>query len=138
MNITRHEHVRYMAKWTPLLIGLYLVQAYLYARFAPAHLSTDVNLLLGIGLSFIILSYNFYDYHHKIILKPNYIEVRFDVLRMKEEILYQHIQFVEIKKAKGAFANMSLHLRDGSVCQLFHVDSPHMVADFIEKKKSKS
>lgn len=137
MHITRHEHVRYMAKWTPLLIVLYVLQAILYAKYAPPHLSSDMNVLLGVGLSLIILGYNFYDYHHKVSLKPNFIEVRFDLLKVKEEILYQHVHFVEIKKPKQNFANMALHLRDGSVYELYHVDSPHLVADFIEKKKSK-
>lgn len=135
MNITRHEHVRYMAKWTPLLIILYVLQAILYTRYAPSHLSSDMNVILGVGLSLIIVCFNFYDYHHKVTLKPNYIEVRFDLLKMKEEILYQNIQMVEIKKQKHSFANMVLHLRDGSVCELYHLDSPHMVADYIEKKK---
>lgn len=138
MHITRHEHVRYMAKWTPFLLFLYFLQAYLYLKFAPAHLASDMNVFLGVGLAIIILCYNFYDYHHKVFLKPNYIEVRFDILRRKEEILYQNIQNIEIKKQKKHFANMSLHLRDGSVCELYHVDSPHLIQEFIEKKKSRS
>jgi hypothetical protein len=137
MQITRHNHLRYMAKITPLLIALYVLQVILYQRFAPAHLSGDMNLLLGIGLAAIILCYQFYDTHHKIILKENYVEVRFDVLKMKEEILYGNIVHVEIKKKKNYYAHMIIYQKDGSTCHFHHVDSPELIQEFIEKKKFK-
>lgn len=135
MQITRNNHLRYMAKITPLLLVLYVLQAILYQKFAPAHLSSDMNVFLGIGLAFIILSYYFYDHHHKIIFHPNYLEVRFDILKMKEEILYSNIQTVEVRKKRHQFAHVVLTLRDGNECHLHHVDSPETVAEFIEKKK---
>lgn len=137
MQITRHNHVRYMAKVTPFLLILYVGQVFLYRRFAPPHMTSDINLFLGIGLAFIILCYQFYDHHHKIIFQRNFLEVSFDLLRMKEEILYQNIIFVEITKKKNYYGNIKLHLKDGSSRQLYHVDSPEFVVDLIEKKRFK-
>ncbi len=137
MQITRHNHLRYMAKITPLLIVLYIAQVIVYQKFAPAHLSGDMNLLLGIGLALIILCYQFYDHHHQILCKGNYLEVRFDILKMKEEILYQNIVHLELKKKRDYYGHIILHQRDGSVCQLHHVDSPELIIEYIEKKKAK-
>jgi hypothetical protein len=137
MQITRNNHLRYMAKLTPVLITLYIIQVIAYWKFAPAHLAGDMNLILGIGLAAIILCYQFYDQHHKIIFRENYVEVRFDILKMKEEFLYQNIVHVEIKRKRHYYAHMVIHLRDGSTCHFHHVDSPELIADYIEKKRSK-
>lgn len=137
MQITRNNHLRHMAKMTPLLLLLYVAQVILYQRFAPLNMRGDINFFLGMGLAFIILCYHFYDIHHKIVFHPNYLEVRFDILRMNNEILYQNIEHIEIRKNKHQYANMILHLRDGSECHLYHVDSPEIVAEYIEKKKFK-
>lgn len=137
MKITRHNHVRYMAKVTPFLLVLYLAQVFLYNRFAPPHMTSDINLFLGVGLSLIILCYAFYDYHHTIIFQRNYLEVRFDLLRMKEEILYQNIVHAEISKKRNHYGNITLYLKDGNVYQLYHVDSPEFVMDLLEKKKQR-
>lgn len=137
MQITRHNHLRYMAKITPLLIVLYVAQVIIYQKFAPAHVSGDVNLFLGIGLAFIILCYQFYDFHHQILFRENYLEVRFDILKIKEEILYQNIVHLELKKKRDYYGHIVLYQKDGSVCQLHHVDSPELIIEYIEKKKAK-
>lgn len=137
MQITRHNHLRYMAKITPLLIVLYIAQVIIYQKFAPAHLSGDMNLFLGIGLAFIILCYQFYDHHHQILFRENYLEVRFDILKMKEEILYQNIVHLELKKKRDYYGHIVLYQKDGSVCQLHNVDSPELIIEYIEKKKAK-
>lgn len=137
MQITRIQHLRYMAKLTPLLLFLYAIQSALYFTFAPYPLASDVNLFLGIGLALIILGYHFYDWHHKVLMHPNYMEIRFDLLGKKDEIIYQNIDLVEIRKKKNHYAHVVLHLRDGSTCHLHHVDSPELITEFIEKKKSR-
>ncbi len=137
MQITRHNHLRYMARITPLLIVLYIAQVIIYQKYAPAHVSGDVNLFLGIGLAFIILCYQFYDFHHQILFRENYLEVRFDILKMKEEILYQNIVHLELKKKRDYYGHIVLYQKDGSVCQLHHVDSPELIIEYIEKKKAK-
>lgn len=137
MQITRHNHLRHMAKTTPLLLLLYVAQVIVYQYFAPETMRGDINLFLGMGLAAIILCYHFYDIHHQVVMRPNYIEVRFDILRMKEEILYQNINFVEVRKRKNHYAHLVLHLRDGSECHLYHVDSPDLISEYIEKKKIK-
>lgn len=135
MQITRLHHLRYMAKLTPFLLLLYVIQVLLYQRYAPAHMTGDINLLLGVGLALIILCYQFYDHHHQIIFKENFLEVKFDLLRMKEEILYRNIVHMEISKRKEFYGNIVLHLKDGSTCHLYHIDSPELVMEFIEKRK---
>lgn len=135
MLITRNNHLRHMAKITPLLLVLYVAQVIAYQHFAPEAMRGDINLILGFGLAAIILCYHFYDLHHKIIFHPNFIEVKFDLLRMKEEILYQNVNHVEIRKNKHQYAHIVLHLRDGSESHLYHVDSPELIAEFINQKK---
>lgn len=137
MQITRNNHQRYMARLTPLLVALYLIQIYLYQKYAPTHLSSDMNVFLGIGLAMIILLYHFYDIHHKVTLKPNYIEARFDLLKIREEMLYQNVVHVEIKKSRFHYAQVTLHGHDGEMIRLHHVDSPDLIADYIQKKKTK-
>jgi hypothetical protein len=126
-----------MAKTTPLLLVLYLLQALLYQRFAPAPLAGDVNVFLGVGLALIIFCYHFYDHHHRVILRPNYLELRLDVLGVKEEILYRNIVHIEIRRERHGYANILLHQRDGAVARLYHVDSPDLIVSFIEKKQSR-
>lgn len=137
MQITRNNHLRYMAKLTPVLLVLYVAQVIAYQKLAPAHLSSDMNLFLGIGLAAIILLFHFYDQHHKIIFRENYVEVRFDILKMKEEILYSNITHVEIRKKKNYYGHMVIYQRDGSTCHFHHVDSPELIAEYIDKKRSR-
>ena len=137
MQITRHNHLRYMAKITPFLLLLYIVQVVLYRYFAPLHLRGDINLFLGIGLALIVLGFHFYDTHHKVLFHPNYLQVRFDILKMNTEILYQNIVHVEVKKKRHHYADIVLHQLDGTRTSLYHVDSPDLIRDFIHKKKAK-
>jgi hypothetical protein len=135
MQVTRNHHQRYMARVTPFLILLYLAQTYLYQTLAPSPLSSDVTLILGVGLAALIALYYVYDHHHKIIFHPNYLEVKFDLLGIHQEILYNNITEVEVKKIKHQFAHICLHLRDGNQCHLHHIDSPYEVAEYITKKR---
>ncbi len=138
MQITRNNHLRYMAKLNPLLILLYVFQVILYQNFAPAHMVGKINLFLGIGLACIVLCFQFYDHHHQIIFQENYLEVRFDILKMKEEILYQHIVHLELKQKKQKFfGQILLHHKNGNVYQLHHVDSPELVFEYLEKKRAR-
>ncbi len=137
MLITRHNHLRYMAKITPLLLVLYVTQVLIYQRFAPATLSGEVNLFLGVGLALIILCYQIYDYHHQILFHDNYLEVRFDLFKMKEEILYQNIVHLELRKKQDAFGQIIVYQKNGTSCGLHHIDSPELVIEYINKKKAK-
>ncbi len=138
MDITRHNHVSYLARRTPLLLVLYVVQALLYLRFAPPHLAGDGNILLGVGLAAIILAYYLYDTYHQVILRPNYLELRWDLLRIKEEILYRNIVMIEVKRRRHGHADILLHQRDGKVSALYRVDSPDQIVAYIEKKQGLS
>lgn len=137
MQITRYHHLRYIAKITPFLLLLYVIQVYLYRRFAPPHMASDIGLFLGVGLALIILCFSFYDQHHKVIFRENYLEIRFDLLGMKEEILYRNIVQSEITKKKDFYGHIILHLLDGSTFRLYYVDSPEFIIDMIEKRKTR-
>jgi|GEM_PF-3269041 len=137
MPITRHFHLRYMTKLTPLLVLLYIAQIWLYKHFAPTHLTNDLTLVLGIGLALIILCYHSYDQHHKIICHNNYIEISFDLLGIKEEILYTEIASVKIKQNNHDFGNLTITGRNNGVYRLYHIDNPAGVATLIAAKKLK-
>jgi hypothetical protein len=120
-----------MGLTTPFLIILYFIQAILYQRYAPVHLSSDMNVFLGIGLGIIIFCYHFYDYHHRVLFHRNYLEVRFDLLKMKKEILYQSIEQVEVSKSRKHYGDVKIYLRDGQIIQLHNVDQPHEVKNYL-------
>jgi hypothetical protein len=135
MQITRSNHLRYMAKLTPVLIVLYVLQILIYRHYAPPAVANDVNLALGIGLAIIIFCYQFYDHHHQINFHKNYLELRFDVLKIKNEILYQNITGIELKKTRFNYGKIELHLKSGESCYLHHIDSPELVIEFLQQKK---
>jgi len=137
MQITRQNHLRYMGMMTPVLVVLYFIQIILYQRYAPVHLAGDMNLFLGIGLGIIIFSYHFYDYHHRVLFHRNYLEVRFDVLKMKKEILYQNIVQVEVSKSRKKYGDIKIHLRTGEIIQLHHVDRPLEVQNYLKEQLRK-
>lgn len=136
MQITRHNHTRYMARVTPVLIFLYVLQVMTYRFLLPSTSSGDVAFFLGLGLVMIIGSFLIYNTHHRVILHQNYIEVKFDFFKVKDEIIYQNIVHVEMLKKRRNYANLILHKRDGSTSFLYHVDSPEIICEFIENKKS--
>ena len=137
MQITRQNHLRYMGLTTPLLVILYFIQVMLYQRYAPVHLSSDVNLFLGIGLGIIIFCYHFYDYHHRVLFHRNYLEVRFDILKMKKEILYQNITQVEVSKSRKTYGDIRIYLKSDEIIQLHHVDRPLEVQKYLENQLRK-
>lgn len=137
MPITRNFHLRYMTKMTPLLILLYIAQIWLYKHFAPTHLGNDFILFLGLGLALIIVSFHFHDQHHKIICHPNYIEIRFDLLGIKEEILYSSIASVKIKQKNQAFGSVTITDRNDRIYRLYNIDNPVHLASLMAAKKQK-
>jgi hypothetical protein len=136
MKITRHHHLRYLNRLTPILVALYVFQIYLYRKFAPTEAS-DMTLFLGIGLCLIIVAFHFFDYHHMVTLKENFLEVRFDVLKRKEEILYEKIVHMEVSGRREGFAHLVLYLQDGDTLKLPYIDSPEIVMAQIRKRSRK-
>lgn len=137
MEITRANHLRYMTRLTPVLIVLYGIQAILYQRFAPPALASEVNIMMGVGLALIILAYQLYNHHHKITFHANYLEIRFNLLAIHEEILYRDIASVEVQNKKH-YAHVVLHLKSDDKVKLMHIDSPELIQEFIEKKKTRN
>lgn len=134
MQITREQHLRYMTKITPLLLVLYLIQYYLYQNYAPTHLRGEVGPFLGVGLALIVLGYHFYDVHHKVIFHKNYLQIRFDLLKINEEILYRKIDYVELRKKSESFGHLIIFTNDGQVFHLRHIDNPETIRDYLEQK----
>ncbi|HXH30292.1 MAG TPA: hypothetical protein VNJ01_05745 [Bacteriovoracaceae bacterium] len=137
MNVTRENHLKYMTKMTPLLILAYVIQSLVYRQFIPGDLATDFTIFLGVGLVLIIICFQYYDQNHKVILKENFLEVRFDILKMHQEVLYQNIDEVEVKRSRHSFAHVTLHLRDGSSVKLHHIDSPELIQQAIARKNTR-
>ncbi len=135
MQITRNEHQRSMARTVPGLLLLYVLQVVTYAHFLPHQSAGDIALFLGVGLSILILVFTLYDHFHRIILRPNFIEIKLGLLGIEEEILYQKISHLEIKRKGKYYAHIILHLSNGKMTSLYNVDSPDLVAEFIEKKR---
>lgn len=132
MLITRHHHLRYMTKLTPVLIIAYILQVLLYREFAPAELTQEITVFLGVGLTILISGYCFYDHYHQVNLKPNYIEINFSPLKIKHEILYTKITKVDIRSTRFGYGNLKLYQQNGEIIKISHVDNAEMVANFIK------
>ncbi len=137
MNVTRENHLKYMSKMTPLLILAYVIQGLVYRQFISGELASDLTIFLGVGLLLIILCFQFYDHNHKVIVRENFLEVRFDLLKMHDEILYQNVVGLEVKKTRHNFAHVTLELRDGRRVTLHHIDSPELIQEAIARKNSR-
>lgn len=137
MLITRNSHLRYMTKITPLLVLLYIAQIWLYRHFAPAHLGNDFIFFLGVGLVAIIGCFHFHDQHHKVICHPNYLEIRFDLLGIQEEVLYSEIVSVKIKQKNKNFGSLTITDRNDRVYHLYNIDNPIHLASLMAAKRQK-
>lgn len=122
MRITREKHLSYITRLMPFLILAYIGQSYLYLKFAPRHLAVDVSLFVGVGIVLIALAFTLYDHFHKVTLHHNHLAISIEVLNYQEEILYGHIQSIEVEVSKHAYYNVTLNLRDGRSVKMYYLD----------------
>jgi hypothetical protein len=124
MNITREQHVSYLAKISPLIGITYLIQAQLYLHYLPSELTREIVASIGLCLIFLILGFLAHDRFHKISLHTNHREIKFAPLKLHRELLYRNIQSVKVKKEGKAFSDVIIELKDGEIIKLHHIDNP--------------
>lgn len=131
MKITRENHASFMTKAMPLLTLAYFVQAYFYLKYAPDGLAQEVVGFVGVSLVGVFLFYFVHDHYHQIILHPHHMEISFAPLKMQKEYSYRDIADVEIEEAKRKYHHVKIHLRNGEVMKLSHVDDAHTVRKYL-------
>jgi hypothetical protein len=133
LKITRECHFNYIVKLVPVLIVLFLLQAWLFMKFAPSTHTNEVIASLGLGLIALIGGFMTYDRYYQIKLHTNFLEVKFSPIKMHEEFLYQRIERVELKQNRFGFSDVILEMKDGKVLKLRHVDDGDVIKNIIEK-----
>ena len=131
MNITREHYSNFMAKVIPLLTLAYFLQAFLYLRYAPTGLAQEVVGCLGLALVGLFIYYFVFDRYHKVVFHPTYLEIRFDPLQIHHECCYREIMDVKIKDEKKNYHHVMIHLKNGEVLKLPHVDDAHSVRKYL-------
>jgi hypothetical protein len=134
---TRESHLKYVNKITPYLVVSFVVQSYIYQRWAPAGLASEVIIFIGCSLALLIAAMIFFDHHHKIIFHENHLEVRFDLIQYHQEVLYRDIQWVEITRSKHGFATLVVTGKDHVETKLFYLDNPLAIKNFLDRKAGK-
>jgi hypothetical protein len=133
---TRENHLRYVNKLTPILVISYALQSYLYTRWAPPGLASEVIIFLGCSLALLIAGFIFFGKHHKIIFHEHHLEVSFALINYHQELLYRDIQWIELTPAKHGFATITLTARDHEQTKLFYVDNALAIKHFLERKRT--
>lgn len=131
MKITREYHAKFMTKAMPILTLAYFIQSYFYLEYGPQGLAQEVVTCLGLGLAGIFVYYLVYDKYHEVVFHPTYLEIRFAPLQLHQECMYREIVDVEIKDGRKNYDHVLIHLRNGEVLKLAHVDHPHTVRKFL-------
>jgi hypothetical protein len=62
------------------------------------------------------------------------LQIRFDLLKINEEILYRKIDYVELRKKSESFGHLIIFTNDGQVFHLRHIDNPETIRDYLEQK----
>lgn len=131
MKITREKYAQFVSKLIPVLVLCYLVQAYLYLRYAPSDISYDVVLLLGLALVGMFIYHGVFEHYHKITLHSNYLEVQFSPLRLATSYSYREIVDVAVQSRLKAYQHVLIHLEDGSKLKLAYVDDADKIRKYI-------
>jgi hypothetical protein len=122
MNITRENHLRYMARLAPFLVVGLVIQTYLYRLFVPQEMATDVSIFVGALLSLMLIGFYVYNEFHKVKVHANYLELRFDLLGHHQEIIFKNIIEADIDKSRHGYANLKFTMKDGSTHRILYID----------------
>lgn len=131
MKITREKYAQFVNKLIPVLVLCYLLQAYLYLRYAPSDISFDVVLLLGLALAGMFIYHGVFEHYHKITLHSNYLEVQFAPLKMQNSYSYREIVDVAVESRLKAYKHVLIHLEDGSKLKLAYVDDAEKIRKYL-------
>lgn len=131
MKVTRDNYANFMFKAIPLLALAYFLQAYIYLEYGPPGLAQEVVGTLGISLAGLFIYYFVYDRCYKVVFHSTYLEICFNPLPIHHECLYREIMDVEIKEENKSYHNILIHLRNGEVLKLAHVDNAHKIRKYL-------
>ena len=134
MTITRENHHRYMTRLAPLLVLLLVIQTWLYQRFVPQEMATDVSLFVGVGLVLMLVAFHVHNEYHRVHLRENYLELKFDLLNYHQEILYRKICEIDVQNTKHGYSNVRLTLKDGSTHRIFYIDQGDVLYKTVLEK----
>ena len=122
MTITRDNHHRYMTKLAPLMVVALIIQTLIYQRFVPQEMATDVSIFVGAGLIMMLVAFYVHNEYHRVHIRENYLELKFDLLNYHQEILYRNISEIDMDKTKHGYSNIRITLKDGSIHRIFYID----------------
>lgn len=131
MKVTRENHSSFMTKVMPALTLAYFIQAYFYLNYGPDGLAQEVVGCMGLSLVGIFIYYFVYDHYHQVVLHPTYVEISFAPLQLQKECFYREILDVEIEEGKKSFHHVKIHLKNGEVLKLAHVDNAHSIRKYL-------
>jgi hypothetical protein len=131
MKITRKNYENFMFKAIPLLTLAYFIQAYVYLKYGPAGLAEEVVGILGISLVGLFVYHFLHDHYYKINFHPTYLEVCINPLQIRHECLYREIMDVEIKEKNKSYHDVMIHMKNGEVLKLAHVDDAHNIRKYL-------
>ncbi len=122
----------YIVKLMPFLLLALVAQCYVYMQWAPFDIALDVSIFMGIGLILIAGGFALYDHFHKVQLHRNHLVIKFALMNYEEEILYRNIQDLDVEVTKHAYYNVTMTMRDGSICKLYYLDDVQDLKSYIK------
>lgn len=131
MKITRENHASFMFKAIPLITLAYFLQSFLYLKYAPLGPAQEVVSCLGLGLVGIFIYYFIHDRFHNVVLYPTHLEIIFKPLQINHECFYREIANIEVIEAKRSFHHVIIHLKNGEILKLAHVDNAYNVRKYL-------
>lgn len=134
MKMTREKHLDYMVKMAPFLFFAVVIQIFVYAQFFEPILARDISIFLSVGTALILAAFYAHDHFHQVLFQPNYLEIRVNPLKYREEILYRNIIGYEITHHPRGFSNVKLLIKNGDPVKLYYIDNGE---DFIHTLKKK-
>jgi hypothetical protein len=134
MKLTRDNHHRYMGKLAPLLLLALVVQCILYQRFVPQEMANDVSIFVGVGICLILIGGYIHNEYHRVHLRENYLELKFDLLNYHQEILYRNIVEIDVDSKRHGYSNVKLTLKDGTTHRILYIDQGDVLYKTVLEK----
>ena len=131
MKVTRENYANFMFKAIPLLTLAYFIQAYVYLEYGPPGIAQEVVGVLGISLVGLFVYYFLHDHYYKIVFHSTYLEICINPLQIRHECFYREIMDVEIKDEKKSYHHVMIHMKNGDVLKLAHVDDAHNIRKYL-------
>jgi hypothetical protein len=132
MIITRKKHMSYLVGLMPLLFIALAIQCYIYTQWISYDLAIDVSIFMGMGVVLTATGFAIYDHFHKVQLYRRHLSIKFALINYEEEILYRHIQYMDVETTEHAYYNVTLTLVDQSIYKLYYLDDIQELKSLIK------